>query len=70
MHEETLVLDDPLSARTSRFVDGSNIRKKEERSSNAWAPVYCDRGPRRGIGAFRLRPGVRGIGMRVSRAFL
>jgi hypothetical protein len=46
---KTLVLDDPLSACTSRFVDASNTREKEERCSNAWAPVYCDRGPRREI---------------------
>jgi hypothetical protein len=46
---KTLVLDDPLSACTSRFVDGSNTREKEERCSNAWAPVYCDHGPRREI---------------------
>jgi hypothetical protein len=34
LHEETLVLDDPLSACTSRLVDGSNTREKKERSSN------------------------------------
>jgi hypothetical protein len=34
-NEEIARRDPPLSACTSRFVDGSNSREKEERCSNA-----------------------------------